>query len=128
MQTKHPRTPDGVENAKAEALTKDFLMCAQRLGMSPGDAATVLGVPPGAFAAMKAGKRAVDGVSGEAEAADALVRVTKRLHKLLGDSDTAWRAWLRRDNPDLDAKPLDVMKQQRGAAKIAAYLESKGEL
>jgi hypothetical protein len=110
MQKTGPRTPDGVENAKAEALTKDFVMCAQRLGMSPQDAALTLGV------------------SGEAESADALVRVTKRLHKLLGDSETAWRAWLRRNNDDFDAKPLDVIKQQRGAVKVASYLEGKGEL
>lgn len=128
MQKNRPRTPDDVENAKAEALTKDFVLCVQRLGISPQDAAMILGVPAGAFAAMKAGKRAVDGVSGEAEAADALVRVTKRLHKLLGESESAWRSWLRRDNSELEAKPLDLMKQRRGVIKVAGFLEGKGEL
>lgn len=121
-------SPDDIQNKKADALTKDFLMCAQRLGLSPHDAAQLLGVPAGAFAAMKAGKRTLDGLSGEAESADALVRITKRLHKLLGDNETAWRSWIRRECADLDGKPVDIMLQRQGALKIARYLDGKGEL
>lgn len=128
MQKARPGNPVDVEERRAAALTSAALECAQKLGLSPADTATLLGVPQGAFTAMKKGERTVDGFSGEAERADALVRVTKRLRALLGDAETNWRSWIRRENDDLDSKPLDVMKQRDGVQKVAALLERKTTL
>lgn len=116
------------EQGKAEVLTKAALEAARRLGLSPTDLANVLGVPQGALAAMRGGTRVVDGVSGEAECADALVRIVKRLSTLLGEADTNWRAWIRRENEALDEKPLVVMTQRRGVLKVASFLEARGSL
>jgi len=110
------------------ALTKAALESARRLGLSPADTASILGVPQGALQAMKKGERAVDGLSGEAVRADALVRLVKRLQVLLGEADTTWRAWIRRESAGLGVKPLDMMLQRDGAAKVATYLERQHEL
>ena len=117
-----------LEGQKAALLTKAALEAARRLGLSPGDTANIIGVPQGALAAMKAGTRVVDGVNGEAECADALVRITRRLGALLGDADTNWRAWIRRENDALDDKPLTVMSQRRGAMKVASFLEAASNI
>jgi uncharacterized protein (DUF2384 family) len=116
------------EMEKAAALTKEAIEAARRLGLTPTETANVLVVPQGAFAAMKKGERAVDGLNGEAERADALVRIVKRLGVLLGDSETAWRSWLRRDNDPLDDRPIDVFTQRDGVLKVANYLASASKL
>ena len=128
MQKGRPGNPVDIEDQRAAALTVAAIDCSQKLGLSPADTATLLGVPQGAFASMKKGERAVDGVSGEAERADALVRSTKRLRILLGDAETTWRSWIRRENDELGAKPLDIMKQRDGILKIATFLERKNAL
>ncbi len=128
MQKARPGNPVDIEERRAAALTTAALECAQKLGLSPGDTAMLLGVPQGAFAAMKKGERSVDGVSGEAERADALVRATKRLRALLGDAETTWRSWIRRENDKLGAKPLDLMKQRDGILKVATFLERESAL
>src|SRR5690606_32782321 len=118
MQRARPGNPDDIRDQKALALTNGALECARALGLSPADTATLLGVNSGALQAMKAGKRQLDGTSGEAERADALVRVVLRLRKLLGDSETNWRSWIRRESAELQAKPIDVMLRRDGAAAV----------
>jgi hypothetical protein len=120
--------PAAAEMEKAAALTKAALEAARRLGLTPAETANVLGVAQGAFAAMKKGDRAVDGLNGEAERADALVRVVKRLAAILGDNESAWRAWLRRESGPLGDKPLDVFAQRDGVVKVATYLASASQL
>lgn len=116
------------EDQRAAALTKAGLQAASLLGLSPAETASVLGVQQGALQAMRQGKRAVDGSNGEAECADALIRVVKRLHALLGAGETHWRSWLRHENPDLDGKPIDLLTQRRGVLKVAEHLEQKRSL
>lgn len=128
MQRARPGNPVDVEDRKALELTKSALEGAKRLGLSPIDTAAILGVQQGALQAMKKGQRAVDGTSGEAERADALVRVVKRLQAMLGDTETSWRSWIRRENAALGAKPLDLMLQRDGSMKLATYLEAQREL
>jgi hypothetical protein len=111
------------EDAKAAALTKAALEAARRLGLTPAETAAAIGVPQGALNAMKKGERAVDGYNGEAECADALVRSLRRLTALLGDTETAWRSWLRRDNDDLGMKPVEILQQRQGVLKVAQHLE-----
>jgi hypothetical protein len=120
--------PDAEADRRAAALTTAALDCALKLGLSPADTAALLGVPQGAFAAMKKGERAVDGMNGEAERADALVRAAKKLRALLGEAETNWRAWLRRESPELGAKPIDLMRQRDGILQIAAFLQARSTL
>lgn len=124
MQRTRPPTQVEVETQKAAALTLSAIEAARRLGLSPGDTAAILGVAAGAFQSMKKGERSVDSSNGEAERADALVRIVKKLQKQLGDADTAWRAWIRREQSQLAAKPLDVMLQRDGVLRVAQALES----
>lgn len=128
MQRARPGHPGDVEEQRATALTKAALDGARHLGLSPRDTGAILGVPQGVFNAMKKGERAVDGYSGEAERADALVRIVKRLNALLGDSETHWRSWLRRENDELGAPPLEILLQRDGGLKVAKYLEGKKSL
>jgi hypothetical protein len=128
MQKARPGNPVDVEDQKAAALTKAALDCMRRLGLSPTESAAVIGVQPGALAAMRKGERAVDGLNGEAECADALVRLVKRLQSALGDEETKWRSWLRRENAVLDAKPVDVLVQRHGAVKMVQVLDRPGVL
>lgn len=123
-----PGNPVEIEQQKAEALTKAMLEAAKRLGLSPQDTAAIIGVQGGALAAMKKGERVVDGVNGEAENADAVVRVVKRLQTLLGPDESKWRAWLRREVSGLGDKPLAILLQRQGVLKVAAFLERADEL
>lgn len=126
MQKARPGNPVDMEERRAQALTQAALDAAAKLGLPPQDTAAILGVPVGAFTAMKKGERSVDGYSGEAERADALVRMAKKLKALLGDEETHWRAWIRREHERLGTKPLEVMKQRDGVLKIASLLETFG--
>jgi len=110
------------EETRALALTKAALEGLRRLGLSPVETAAALGVPAGALTAMRKGSRSVDGLNGEAEAADAIVRMVKRLTALLGAEETKWRSWLRRDIPSLRGTPLALMIQRQGVSKLVAYL------
>ncbi len=123
MQKSTPASRAAATDRQATALTAAGVEAARRLGLSPSDAAACLGVPPNVFAAMKKGQRAVDGFNGEAAAADALVRLIKRLTVLLGDSETKWRSWLRHDNADLASTPLALLLKRDGAVAVAQYLE-----
>lgn len=116
------------ENDRAAALTKAAMEAARQLGLSPAETAATLGVPQGALEAMRKGSRAVDGMNGEADRADALVRMTKRLHALLGEADTVCRSWLRRDNESLDGRPVELIQQRDGVLKVASYLERERSL
>ena len=116
------------EGQRAAALTKAALEGMKRLGLSPAESASVLGVHAGVLAAMRKGDRVVDGYNGEAESADGLVRVVKRLNTLLGGEETKWRSWLRRESPQLGSRPLDLIVQRHGAEKVAAYLEHTSQL
>ena len=116
------------ENQRAVALTKAAIECTRRLGMSPAESASALGVHAGVLAAMRKGQRVVDGYNGEAETADALVRVIKRLSALLGGEETKWRSWLRREDPSLGARPLDVILRRHGAETVASYLEHAAQI
>ncbi len=123
MKNTRPLNPVQAEDQKAAALTKAALDCARKLALNPHETASAFGVPAGALAAMRKGERAVDGVNGEAECADALVRIVKRLSALLGADESKWRAWMRREVGALDGKPLDLVAQRQGVLKVATYLD-----
>lgn len=112
-----------MENKKATELSKATLDSLQKLGLSPAESATVLGITPSLFTSLKKGERTVDGYSGEAERADMLVRVVRRLSTLLEGGETAWRSWLRRQNPDWSSSPLELMRQREGLTKVTIFLE-----
>jgi hypothetical protein len=128
MKHTRPLNPVQAEDQKAALLTKAALDCARKLALGPHETAAAIGVPAGALTAMKKGERAVDGVNGEAECADALVRVVKRLNALLGADESRWRAWMRREVDALDGKPLDLVVQRHGVLKVAAYLDAARDL
>lgn len=123
MQRTRPLNSVEIEDQRAMALTKAALESARQLGLTPEQTAAALGVPVGAFKAMKDGKRAVDGYSGEAESADGLVRIVRRLKVLCGDTETTWRSWLRRDNATLGEKPIALLAMRQGSVKVATFLE-----
>ena len=122
------RVRQSSEDQQAEALTKAALTSLRQLGLNPHETAAALGVAAGALAAMRKGERVVDGLNGEAESADAIVRIAKRLGVLLGSEETKWRSWLRRESPALDAKPIELITQRLGAVKVATYLERADQL
>ena len=122
MRPGRPPNPVEREQQRALTLTSSALEAARRLGLSPADTAAVLGVQQGTLQGMKKGERVVDGTTGEAEAADALVKVLSLLKALLGDDESKWRAWLRRPFPQLNGRPLDVMTTRHGIVKVATAL------
>ena len=128
VQKARPGSPSDLEDKRARALTDAALSAAKRLGLGSTDLASILGVAEGAVAAMRKGERAVDGVNGEAERADALVKIVARLSTLLGAEETKWRSWIRGVNATFDAKPIDLMKQRDGAARVRDYLANASSL
>jgi hypothetical protein len=118
-----PRKAGEMENKKATELSKAALESLKQLGLSPAESALVLGITPTQFTSLKKGERTVDGYSGEAERADMVVRVVKRLSTLLDGGESAWRSWIRRQNPDWSSAPLDLMRQREGLAKVTTFLE-----
>ena len=120
--------PTRSEDKRAEALTKAALEAARLLGLSQDELCSLLGIQKGAAAAMRKGERAVDGINGEAERADALVRLVKRLHTLLGAGETDWRSWIRKDNAAFGCRPLDILLQRDGPMKVAQFLERADSL
>ena len=122
-QPGRPGNPDDVHEQRAKALAQAALNAARSLGLSPGDTATALGLPQNALKSLQQGTRLLDGTSGEAERADALVRIAKRLKALLGDQETQWRSWIRQPCDALGDKPLALMLQRNGAEKVVRFVE-----
>lgn len=124
----NPNRPADAMDQRAKALAQAALTAARQLGLSATETATVLGVPQSTLKALQQGTRLLDGTSGEAERADALVRLARRLKALLGDQETAWRSWLRHPCEALGDKPLTVLLQRYGAEKVARYVERSASL
>ena len=91
VQKARPGSPSDLEDKRARALTDAALSAAKRLGLGSTDLASILGVAEGAVAAMRKGERAVDGVNGEAERADALAGL---YHAVAGGDDVGGGMYL----------------------------------
>ena len=122
------RKAGDMEQKKANELSKAVIECLRQIGLSPAEAALVLGITPNLFSSLKKGERTVDGYTGEAERADLLVRAVKRLTVLLDGGETSWRSWLRRQNPDWSSSPLELMRQRDGLTRVVNYLERANSL
>jgi hypothetical protein len=123
-----PGNPDDVMAQRAKALAQAALAAARQLGLSPGDTATVMGIPQNSLKSLQQGSRLLDGTSGEAERADALVRIVRRLKALLGDQETLWRSWIRQPCETLGDKPLTILLQRQGPEKVARFVERTASL
>ena len=57
------------------------------------------------------------------ELAQYLVRLFRSLDSLMGSDDAASRSWLQAENPELGARPLDLIMSIRGLMTVADYVD-----
>ena len=57
------------------------------------------------------------------ELAQYLVGLFRSLDSLMGSDDAASRSWLQAENPELGARPLDLIMSIRGLMTVADYVD-----
>lgn len=117
------KTSVEVEMAKARALFVAAVQSAKELGLGSAELAHILGIPEGAMRNLGEGTRFLSGTSGEAEQADALVRIVVDLKALLGDEQAKLRSWIRTMHDRLGAKPIELMQRKGGVLTVRDFLE-----
>lgn len=84
---------------------------------------TILGISPASASRLKAGSFRLARGKKEFELAQLLVRLFRSLDALVGSDDESAISWLRSDNLDLNARPLDLIRTVSGITAVADYVD-----
>jgi uncharacterized protein (DUF2384 family) len=112
-----------VQPQPAAVLTKAVARAAERLGISRGLLARILGVSAPTVTRLYKGAYALDPRRKEWEFALLFVRAFRSLDSLVGDEATA-RRWLASENKGLNARPIDLIRDTEGLVRVVHYLDA----
>ena len=104
-----------------EVLTKAVLRAAEKLDISQAMLAKVLGVGPLTISSLYSGDYRLDECRKEWKFALLFVQVFNSLDSIVGSEMTAC-AWLKSENKGLNGRPIDLIGQIDGLARVADYL------
>ncbi len=107
----------------AAVLTKAVARAAERLEISRGLLAKILGVSAPTVSRLYSGDYKLDERRKEWELALLFVRVFRSLDAVVGDEQTA-RQWLHSENRGLRGRPIDLIAQTEGLVRVAHYLDA----
>ena len=116
-----PRT---IKKPEASAvLSKAVTRAAERLDVSKSLLAKVLGVSPPTVTRLYSGNYLLDQNRKEWDFALLFVRVFRSLDSIVGDESTA-RKWLNSENLDLNARPIELIRNTEGLVRVVQYLDA----
>lgn len=111
------------EQRAAEVLSKAVVRVSERLGIKGTTLSKVLGISAPTVSRMFKGAYTLNPKSKEWDFATLLVRVYRSLDSIVGNDETA-RQWLRSDNLDLGARPIDLLTKTEGIVYVSQYLDA----
>ncbi len=109
----------------AAVVTKAVLRAAQRLGLSGGELAAVLGVSEATVSRMKHGHYLLVPDSKAYDLAILLIRMFRSLDAIAGGDEKTTRAWLRNPNEALCGIPAEMIRSIGGLIDVIAYLDGR---
>lgn len=107
----------------AEVLSKAVVRASERLGIKGATLSKVLGISAPTVSRMFKGAYTLNPRSKEWDFATLFVRVYRSLDSIVGNDETA-RQWLRSDNLDLGAKPIELLTRTEGIVYVSQYLDA----
>ncbi len=111
----------------AAVLSKAVARAAERLGITRSQLAQILGLSPPTVTRLYNGDYRLDERRKEWEFALLFLRAFRSLDSIVGDETTA-RRWLNSENRDLNARPLELMRQTEGLVRVVHYLDASRSL
>lgn len=112
-----PEARDGIILAEAVRRIAEYW---QLTNEGLGD---VLGLSGSTVSRLRNGAWQFQAGSKSFELAQYLVRLFRSLDSLMGSDDAASRSWLQAENPELGARPLDLIMSIRGLMTVADYVD-----
>jgi len=111
---------------RAEAVVaKALVRAAQRLGLSQGDLAAVLGTSAASVSRTWNGERPIAPDTAEGRHALLFLRVFRSLDTLVGGDEEKARRWLAAPNAHLSGKPpRSLLDSTPGMVRVAEYLDA----
>tara|TARA_R110002096_G_scaffold43174_14_gene116403 strand:+ start:584 stop:967 length:384 start_codon:yes stop_codon:yes gene_type:complete len=106
-------------------LTTAVLRAADRLGLSAGHMAKVIGVSPATVSRMRRGGWVLEDGSKPFELAALLVRVFRSLDAIAGGDEAVVRSWMTGVNTALGGRPADKIRTIAGLMDVIAYLDAR---
>ena len=106
-------------------LTKAVLRAAERLGLSAGQVAKVIGLRPATVSRMRRGDWVLEDGSKPFELAALLVRVFRSLDAIAGGDEAVVRSWMKGVNTALGGRPADKIRTISGLMDVIAYLDAR---
>lgn len=118
----HSLNPASVPD-QSIVLAKALTRAADRLGVSRGTLARILGVSAPTVTRLYAGQYQLDPRRKEWELGLLFVRLFRSLDSVVGDDATA-RAWLASDNLALNDSPAALITSTEGLVRVIQYLDA----
>ena len=113
------RTPD------AAVLTKAAYRAAQKLELSNGALASILGLSEPSVSRMSRGEYELTPGTKPFECGVLFVRLYRSLDAIVGGDDNVSRAWLRNENTVLRNAPINLIQSIIGLVNVIEYLDSR---
>jgi uncharacterized protein (DUF2384 family) len=108
------------------ALTKAMLNIVDRLKISQGALASIIGLSEPTISRMRKGEFVLERERGKAfELAQLLVQFYELLDHVVAGDELAARSWLVAYNSALDGRPIDLMQSVQGLAAVVGYLRAR---
>lgn len=107
----------------AAVLSKAVSRAAERLDISKGMLAKVLGVSPPTITRLYSGDYLLAQGRKEWDFALLFVRLFRSLDSIVGDEGTA-RKWLNSQNIGLNGRPIDLITNTEGLVRVVQYLDA----
>lgn len=107
----------------AAVLSKAVGRAAERLDVSKGLLAKIIGVSPPTISRLYSGEYLLDQRRKEWDFALLFVRAFRSLDSIVGDEQTA-RKWLNSENLGLNGRPIDLIKNTEGLVRVVQYLDA----
>lgn len=108
---------------RPEVLTKAAIRAADSLGLAHGQLSATLGLSSSTLSRMRAGVCNLQPSTKSWEQAVLLVRLFQGLDRALDNDEQAAIEWMVNQNHDLKGRPVDLVAQTSGLARIVDYIE-----
>lgn len=108
---------------RSEVLTKATIRAADALGLTSRQLSTALGLSPSTLSSTRSGVYSFQPNTTPWQRAVLLVRLWEGLDRALASDGQAVRAWMVNQNLELGGKPVDLIAQVSGCARVVAYVE-----
>ena len=112
-----------MRNSK-EVLCKAIINLGDRLQLSRGELANIIGISETTLSHIYDGKAYIEPESKEGELAALLLHIYERVSSLFGGNEEQCRLWLRSSNKYFQGKPIEIAQQEKGLVSVVSYLDS----